>query len=304
MADICIPEAKPGLGGVGGGQGAEGQASQNAAGHAATSYGIPVLRITTGMTADFTVQLTQDIQGTIPMQLYSTPDIKFVCLAQNRSCHPVFEVPCQSLGNGRLTLHLGPQQVNCNQGLHYAQFQCRDQEGLLRHVFKCCIEIQRSLSDNCGCDKFRPLTIAQVRMEVYDTSGQQNQLLNDLQFSDIVIARCMDRAVQDWNQMPPQLSRDLSVSNFPFKSNLCTGASGYLFRMAGYRYTRNQMRHSNAGLTLDDNDKGQLYMQMAQAALQQWKAWVQAKKSQLNMLQCMGSISDLYMEDTHQWWWR
>ena len=89
----------------------------------------------------------------------------------------------------------------------------------------------------------------------------------------------MDRAVQDWNEMPPEISKEFSVSNFPFKSNLCTGASGYLFRMASYRYTRNQMRHSNAGLTYDDNDKGQMYMQLAQNALQEWKNWVQVKKS-------------------------
>ena len=94
----------------------------------------------------------------------------------------------------------------------------------------------------------------------------------------------MARAVQDWNEMPPALSRNLSVSNFPFTSNLCTGASGYLFRMASYRYIRNQMRHSNAGLTLDDNDKGQLYAQLADKALQEWKAFVQTKKSELNML--------------------
>ena len=61
MADICIPEAIPGLGGVGGGQGTDGQASQNAAGHAATSYGEPVIHTTTGMSADFTIQLTQDL---------------------------------------------------------------------------------------------------------------------------------------------------------------------------------------------------------------------------------------------------
>lgn len=89
----------------------------------------------------------------------------------------------------------------------------------------------------------------------------------------------MERAVQDWNEMPPELSRDFTVSDFPFKSNLCTGASGYLFRMAATRYIRNQMRHSNAGLSIDDNDKGQLYANLAQNALQEWRTWVQTKKT-------------------------
>lgn len=300
MADICIPQAVPGLGGVGGGGGAQGQPSQNAQGHEASSYGIPVIRTTEGITADFTVQLTKDVQGTIPAELYSTANIKLVCLAQNKGCF-TFEVDCEHLGNGRVAFTLGPEQTECNPGLHYAEFHCRDEEGNVKHVFKCCVEIQKSLVTPCRC-KFRPLTIAQVRMQVYDTSGQQNQLLDDLQFSDIVIARCMDKAVQDWNQMPPALSRPFSVSTFPFRSNLCTGASGYLFRMASYRYMRNQMRHANAGLTVDDNDKGQMYIQLAQNALQEWKNFVQTKKTQLNMMECMGSISDIYLESSQRWW--
>lgn len=301
MADICIPQAVPGAGGVGGGQGHQGQASQDASGHASRSYGIPVIRTSTGVHADFQIQLTSDVQGTIPAELYDTPRIDFVCLAQNKSCEPVFFVPCQYIGGGKIKLRLGPREVDDRQGLHYAQFHCYDDLRRLRHVFKCCLQIQRSLAGH-GKRKFRPLTIAQVRMQVYDTSGQQNELLDDLEFSDVVIARCMERAVQDWNQMPPRLSRDLSVSNFPFKSNLCTGASGYLFRMASYRYMRNQMRHSNGGLTMDDNDKGQMYMQLAANALQEWKNWVQVKKSQINMMQCMGSTSDIYMESTEFWW--
>lgn len=300
MADLVIPRAIPGLGGVGGGQGYDGQPSQTATGHAAASYGIPVIHTTTGLTADFVIQLTEDVQGTRPAQLFSTPNIKFICLTSGSCRGPLFTVPCEYLGNGRIRFTLSAQDTIDRQGLHYAEIQCRNQQDELKDVFKCCVQIQKSLS-SCG-KEFRPLTIAQVRMEIYDTSGMQNELLNDLQFSDIVIARCMQRAVQDWNEMPPELSRELTVSTFPFKSNLCTGASGYLFRMAATRYIRNQMRHSNAGLSIDDNDKGQMYMQLAQNALQEWRNWVQTKKTQINMLQCTGSISDVFMQGSQYWW--
>ena len=303
MADLCIPRAIPGLGGVGGGQGYQGQPSQAATGHAASSYGIPVIHTTTGLDADFYIQLTKDIEGTQPAELCSTPTINFVCKSSGGCCRgSLFTVPCEYLGNGRIKLTLTAKDTIGRQGLHHAEFQCYDQQGNLKDVFKCCIQIQKSLVDDICCDNFHPLTIAQVRMEVYDTSGMQNQLLNDLQYSDIVIARCMERAVQDWNEMPPELSRDFTVSDFPFKSNLCTGASGYLFRMAATRYIRNQMRHSNAGLSIDDNDKGQLYANLAQNALQEWRTWVQTKKTQINMLQCMGSISDIFMQGAQHWW--
>ena len=49
--------------------------------------------------------------------------------------------------------------------------------------------------------------------------------------------------------------------------------------MAAHRYIRNQMRHSNAGLVIDDNDEGSLYMNLADKTMADWKAWIMAKKS-------------------------
>lgn len=39
------------------------------------------------------------------------------------------------------------------------------------------------------------------------------------------------------------------------------------------------MRHSNAGLTFDDSDKGALYASLADKAMIDWKNWIIAKKS-------------------------
>lgn len=301
MADICIPQVTAGAGGVGGGQGADGQASLMADGHYATSYGVPVIKITTGMTAQYTLQLTRDMQGTIPAQLQDMHTIQFMCLADGMHGKALFQVPLTYLGNGRVQLHLTPTQVDYRPGLHYAQIHCYDENQALQHVFKCCLQIQKSF-DGSHIDCRRPITIAQVRMQLYDTCAKQNQLLNDLQFSDIIIARCIGRAVQDWNQMPPTLANAQTAASFPFPANLCSGAAAHCLRMAMYRYNRNGMRHSNAGLTFDDNDKGALYASLADKAMTDWKSWIIAKKSQLNMLQCMGSISDGFMQGSQPWW--
>lgn len=247
------------------------------------------------MYSDFTVQLTKDLQGTVPADFTDIQRVDLICLATGHR-ESMFKVQCQMLQNGRISFSLTPKEVNHRPGIHFAQFHCYDYQNKLRHVFKCCIQIQKSFQ-GCSKDHFQPLTIAQVRMALYDTSGQQNQLLDDLQFSDVVIARCMKRAVKDWNQMPPQLATGQTVATFPYTANLCDGAVGYVLQMAANRYIRNQMRHSNAGLSMDDSDKGQLYLQLANSLISQWKAWVQTKKNQLNMLQCMGSISDIYFED-------
>lgn len=312
MADICIPQNIAGAGGIGGGQGADGQASSIADGHYATSYGIPVIKITTGMTADYTFRLTRDLQGTIPAQLQGTPDIYFLCLADGNHRNALFQVPMQYLGNGRVSLHLSPEEVDFRPGLHYAQIHCHQEgtaeshsdkknRGALKHVFKCCLQIQKSF-DGSHIECRQPVTVAEVRMQLYDTSGKQNTLLLDLQFSDVIIARCINRAVQDWNQMPPTLANRQTAASFPFPANLASGAAAHCLRMASYRYNRNQMQHNNAGLTYDDMNKGALYANLADKAMVDWKNWIIAKKSQLNMLECMGSITDAFLEGSEPWW--
>ena len=79
--------------------------------------------------------------------------------------------------------------------------------------------------------------------------------------------------------MPPTLANAYTAASFPFPANLCSGAAAHCLRMAMYRYNRNGMRHSNAGLTFDDNDKGALYASLADKAMTDWKNWVIAKES-------------------------
>lgn len=51
MAKICLTANSNGEGGIAGGTGNMGQTSQQATGAYATSYGFPIIDITTGMTA-------------------------------------------------------------------------------------------------------------------------------------------------------------------------------------------------------------------------------------------------------------
>lgn len=299
---FCIAQNTAGLGGVGGGGGFLGQASQSAQGFGSSSYGVPVLRITTGMKAQFQLRLTKDIQGTVPSDMLQVDRAVFICLDCSNPNVKLFQVQCQIQTDGYIRLQLGPKQVNNRPGIHYAIIQCYDREQCVIKVFKCVLQIQAGFSGNSSSNK--PITISQVRTAIYDTCAQQNVLLDDLQFSDIQIVYSIQRAIDDWNDMSPALFDSMTICNFPYRSKLCVGAIGHLFTMASFRYLRNAMRHSNAGLTYDDQDKGQLYMQIAQANKAQWTSWVQTKKTQLNMQQCMGTISDAYHQsDLDRWWY-
>ena len=294
---FCIPQNTAGLGGVGGGGGYLGQASQSAQGFGAHSYGIPVIRTTTGIKAQFKLQLTKDIQGAVPADMSQISRIQFCWNAGNSG---LIKIPCQDLGDGQISLVLEPKHTNNRQGPYFAFILCYNYNQQLVKSFRCILEIQKGI---IGATGNTPLTIAYVRMAAYDTCARQNVLLDDLQFSDAQIVYCMQRAIDDWNQMPPALHDTMTIGSFPYRSHLCTGTLGHLFTMASFRYIRNTMRHSNAGLTFDDQQKGSAYAQLGQAHKAQWDSWVSTKKSQLNMLQCMGTISDAYYQGDFQHWW-
>lgn len=302
MDCLCIPQNTSGKGGVAGGQGIRGQTSQIAQGASARSYGIPIINITTGMQAQFTVRLTMNLQGTVPSDLIDVATIQLVCRKDGAPNQALFKVPCQIVGNGLVQFKLTPKETDFNQGLHFAQFKCYNDETKLIKVFKCCIQIQRG-TDGSHNDSTAPLTIAQVRMQLYDLCAQNNPILDDVQFSDIQIAWAIRRAVQDWNQLPPDLG-SYTVSNFPYPAHLCQGAVYHLLRRASYRYFRNQMRHSNGGLTFDDNDKGPIYQSLAQQQGQKWDNWCTSKKTELNMMAFCGSIVDATFQPSYQpiWW--
>lgn len=302
MNTICIPQNKAGLGGVGGGAGHRGQSSQIAEGAAARSYGVPVITTTTGMKAQFTIRLTKDLQGTIPSDLQNMSSIHFICIDSQKPGNILFDISCSNDGNGIISFQLLPQHVDYHQGLHHAQVICRDAQQIPVKIFNCLVEIRKGL---IGSDpnSNTPLTIADVRSAAYDTCAQLNYLLDDLQFSDMQIAQAMQNAVKDWNEKPPQLYNTMTVTTFPYTSKLKIGALGHLFRKASYRYFRNAMRHSNAGLVFDDQDKGQIYAQLGASNLGQWNTWVDTKKTQLNMLQTMGTYSDAHMQGTYNPWW-
>ena len=298
---LCIPYNTPGLGGVAGGGGFLGQPSESAQGFSSKSYGIPIIRTTTGVTAKFTIRLTKDIQGTVPSDLIDVSRVQFVCLDQNNPKTALFTKQCQIKTDGFVQLQLGPEQIDNKPGIHYSLINCFDQQSKLIKTFKCILQVQRGFY-GCSVD-LDPLSVNYVRTAIYDTCAAHNVLLDDLQFSDFQIIYCMQRAVDSWNDMPPSLYDKMTISNFPYKAKLCTGTMAYLFTTAAYRYIRNQMRHSNAGLTYDDQAKGQSYIQLGQMNKQQWDSWTNNKKTQLNMNQCMGTISDIYHQSDIQRWW-
>jgi hypothetical protein len=284
---ICIAENSGGKGGVAGGAGAQGQASQSATGTAAIDYGYPVIEVVTGMTTTQQVQLTKDYDGTIPSDLSVISSVKFRAVPSMVSTSKVIETDCAFTANGVVTLTLTPDDVNYNNGVWYAEFLCYSGDDLFQN-YRAYLCIRKGTTGSTHGP--HTITAMDVRLALMDTSAEANQLLDDLEFSDMMIYNAVERCIDEWNETPPELARKFDATSFPYREHLIKGAVGYLMQAIAYRYTRNRMQYSASGLSLDSSDKGPQYIQLAQMARQEWKNFIAAKKTELNMGECFGTV--------------
>lgn len=299
MATICLAENSGGLGGIGGGGGSKGQASGNATGAGASDYGFPIIETTTGLTADFDIQLTKDTSGEVPSDLSDITDVWFVAKPSMRSQETPIKVKCTHTNDGVVSFTLGPDQVNERDGVWYAEVMCYEGD-TLRQTYRAYLCIRKGMTGSTSAR--HTITPMDVRMAVMDTSPELNSLLDDLEFSDAMILHAVERCLDEWEETPPRLSKRYTAANFPFREHLIKGTVGYIMQAAMYRYMRNHMRYSAAGITLDKNDKGQIYLQLSQVARMEWKNFIASMKTSMNMDECMGVVSQPWFDDT-AWGW-
>ena len=112
----------------------------------------------------------------------------------------------------------------------------------------------------------------------------------------------MQRCIDEWEETPPSLGVHFNSRTFPYREHLIKGVVGYLMQQISYKYTRNRMQYNAAGITLDTNDKGPQYIMLANAARGEWLQFVNAKKSELNMAECFGTISIPQFGGGSPWW--
>lgn len=285
---ICIAENSGGKGGVAGGAGTEGQASQSALGYGASGYGYPVIELTTGMTASVDVQLTKDTDGTIPSDLSAVTSVVLKARPSKTSSNRQLTKECTYTSDGVVTVMFTPEDLNYNNGVWYAEFLCYQGDSLVQ-VYRAYLCINKGMDGST--DGPNTITVMDVRLALMDTSPEANQLIDDLEFSDMMILHAVQRCIDEWNETPPALAKTYDATTFPYKEHLIKGAVGYLMQSIAYRYNRNRMQYSAAGFTLDTNDKGPVYVQLANAARAEWKMFVAAKKTEQNMAECFGTVS-------------
>lgn len=101
--------------------------------------------------------------------------------------------------------------------------------------------------------------IQRLRNRIMDTDPLKNILEGKLEFEDNTLAGFITEAFYDINEAEPQTF--FSLAQFPKTSLLLQGALIFLLRGRGLLHLRNQVSYSDAGFSVNLDDKSGAYAQ-------------------------------------------
>lgn len=138
-----------------------------------------------------------------------------------------------------------------------------------------------------------PPTINEIRMWMMDSSGSENTLLDDVEFSDEQICLALTKPIQRWNETPPPIEI-YTTRNFPYRGAWASAVLGELFIMVASHYRRNRLGGAAGGLQIDDKNKEREYMSEGQRRLDEYNQWLLNKKVEINMRKFAGQNNSQY----------
>lgn len=130
-----------------------------------------------------------------------------------------------------------------------------------------------------------------VRLAMRDKSADDNYLLDDVAFSDDEIDYAREAIVDLWNETPPPVTADYTVSSWPWRHYGFIGVKAKLFAIAASNMEANHLAYSAGGVTVDDKNKASEYEQLSAKYMQEFIRWMRHKKREINIsLAYTGSI--------------
>ena len=84
-----------------------------------------------------------------------------------------------------------------------------------------------------------------------------NTLIGEKESEDTSLTAAIEDAIDDWNNTPP--FTNVTIDNFPFKSLLKIGATLFVLKSAGMMMSRNHLTYNDGGISIEKDEKTQLY---------------------------------------------
>lgn len=192
---------------------------------------------------------------------------------------------------GRDLAYAGIYQAQIQVGKHklekYVPGRADDIE--LFHTYPIFISVEPNVESPLHNSK--TITIPEVRMHLFDNDPAKNLTLAENEFSDAEILSAATHAIDIWNDtLPPVAYRD--SSNFPYKAKWLDGTVAILLSRIAKRKMRNTLAYRAGGVQTDDQNF-QLYQQMADIMMQEYKHWVAETKMSINMQMGFSSLGGI-----------
>jgi hypothetical protein len=204
------------------------------------------------------------------------------------------EIDCTINADGTITVPFADSDLTIP-GVWHGEFAIAtiaDPDTVTTRV-KCYVNIEPTIT--ASSQDYDPLVLSDVRIAVRDRGADDNVLLDAEEWSDAEIVYSIVRAVGMWNESDPINSTfTYTQITFPYKENLIDGVLGELLHMAALNLSRNRMPSVAGGITVDDKQRAELYLQLSNQYRNKYKDWMVGKKGALNIDSMYGATYNPY----------
>lgn len=184
-----------------------------------------------------------------------------------------------------------PEEVSANAGIYVMDWAVLGTDGNPLLVNRGFLSVERGLFGN-DYQGGGPPTLGEIRIQLRD-SAVENSLLDNVEYSDAEIITSILRPIQEWNETPPPVGR-FNTNNFPYRYNWLNAIVANLLMIAAHWYARNKLQSTAAGVNLNDRDKDNPYLVVADRLRQEWKSFILVKKVEINAKMAYGTVGSHY----------
>ena len=142
------------------------------------------------------------------------------------------------------------------------------------------------------------LDVNYIRNYIQD-KPEYNRLLDKEEFSDELIQQCIDLAISDFNNLPPE--SQYTAETFPFGSILLYGILAHLLFVGGLLRARNRLAYQTDGVSIDDEAFADIELQLAEKFRQQFLALSAQKKAEQNVKSGWKIVNSEYSYSNLYW---
>jgi hypothetical protein len=137
------------------------------------------------------------------------------------------------------------------------------------------------------------ITEKDVRLFMMD-KPELNPLLRGVRWSPEEIDAALVHTISFFNESPPLIVY-YTAENFPYRFTLLIGVAGHLLRSAAINQASNNLTYQVDGVTVNDNDKADIFAKLGQQYWEDFKTQVTNIKVAHNIASAFGSASSELM---------